>query len=412
MWIRSTVPDEADDLLVVIAENEAETEWWEPLDLTGKYYKIDYPSGFWSGWYDIFLLGNLAAYDGYNYQSNSRVALTSRLLVDPLGHCQGAAEFFPQDLIGGRSALGLMQAFELYGIRPVARPAVRNITFYVMSSNDAAGLAAGNFWSSVEAWPKTKETKLYLHGDGSASTTLPGSASASSSFTFDPSNPVPSMGGNNLQLPCGPLDQAEIDKRSDVLTFQTAPYTEELPMTGALTATLFVSSSAIDTDFMVRLSDVYPTGEVRLLQDNGVRMRWREGGSTPVYMAKDEVYEVTLSLWNTSYVLAPGHALRVSLTSSNSPRFDVNRNNGILLKDRKETDVNITATNTVYHSNVRASYVTLPVVNKKQLPPLPGIMKMAKEAYPTVDWDAVVAEESSLIRRAAYPFDQPLPQRK
>jgi len=74
------------------------------LDLTGKYWKINYPAAFWSGWYDIFLLGNLAAYNGYNYQSASNVQLTSRLLVDPLGHCQSAAEFFPQDLIAGRTA--------------------------------------------------------------------------------------------------------------------------------------------------------------------------------------------------------------------------------------------------------------------------------------------------------------------
>jgi len=307
-----------------------------------------------------------------------------------------------------------MQNFELFGIRPVVRPGVKNITFYVMSSNDEAGLAAGNFWSSVEAWPKTKETKLYLHADGTASSSLPASTStaSSSSFVFDPANPVPSMGGNNLQLPCGPLDQTEIDKRSDVLMFQTTPYTEELVLTGAITATLFVSSSAIDTDFMVRLSDVYPTGEVRLLQDNAIRMRWRNGGLAPVYMNKDEVYQVTLSMWNTSYVVAPGHALRVSVTSSNSPRFDVNRNNGILLKDQQDSDVNITATNTIYHSATRASYVSLPVVNKKQLPPLPGIMKMAKDAYPALDWDAITQEYSSIIRRAAFPFDQPMPQRK
>lgn len=85
-------------------------------------------------------------------------------------------------------------------------------------------------------------------------------------------------------IPCGPLDQGAIDERSDVLVFQTSPLDSELPLTGPLYATLYVSSSAIDTDFMVRVSDVYPTGQVRLLIDNAVRMRWREGGSSPVYM--------------------------------------------------------------------------------------------------------------------------------
>jgi hypothetical protein len=84
---------------------------------------------------------------------------------------------------------------------------------------------------------------------------------------------------------------------------------------------------------MVKISDVYPTGEARLLQDNAVRMRWREGGLEPVNMKKGEVYKVELSLWNTSYVVAPGHNLRFVVSSSNFPRFSVNPNNGLLLAD-------------------------------------------------------------------------------
>jgi hypothetical protein len=73
MWIRSTVPDQADECLATVAENEAETDWWDPLDLTGKYWKVNYPAAFWSGWYDIFLLGNLAGFDGYNSESAENV---------------------------------------------------------------------------------------------------------------------------------------------------------------------------------------------------------------------------------------------------------------------------------------------------------------------------------------------------
>lgn len=117
------------------------------------------------------------------------------------------------------------------------------------------------------------------------------------------------------------MDQSEIDKRSDVLNFQTTVFTEELPLTGPLFATIYVSSDAIDTDFMTRVSDVYPTGEVRLLTDNAVRMRWRDGGVNPVYMEAGKVYPISMALWNTSYILAPGHALRVSISSSNNPRY-------------------------------------------------------------------------------------------
>merc|ERR1712000_174159 len=114
-------------------------------------------------------------------------------------------------------------------------------------------------------------------------------------------------------------------------------------MGGPLFATLFVTSDAVDTDFMVKVSDLYPTGEAILIQDSAVRMRWREGTLSPVYMTKGEVYEVTLSLWNTSWAVAPGHALRISIQSSNNPRFSVNPQNGLLLNDPAYPGENITS---------------------------------------------------------------------
>jgi hypothetical protein len=273
-----------------------------------------------------------------------------------------------------------------------------------MSSHDDAGIKAGQYWSTMDAFPKPTMTKYYLHADKSVSTIAPTEESASASYDHNPNDPVPSMGGNNLQLPCGPLDQSTIDKRSDVITFNTAPFSSELPLTGPLFATLFVSSNAVDTDFMVRISDVYPTGEVRLIQDNAVRMRWRNGGLEPLWMAKGEVYEATLTLWNTSYVVAPGHALRVSIASSNSPRFDVNRNNGILLSDRKSTDVNITATNTVFFSKAYPSYISLPVVKKADLPEIHDLKGQMEKAYPTLDWDRIMKEYPDRFRKMAFPF--------
>eukprot|EP01034_Spumella_vulgaris_P023949 gene23949-30233_t len=398
MWIRSTVREgEAEGCLQTIAENEAKTDWWTPLDLTNKYDKIKGSSGFWSGWYDIFLVGNLAAYEGYNTQSDEKVRYTSRLTIDPLGHCQGGAEYFKGDLIAGRTALAVAQSLETFGVRPVTRTDIKNVTFYVMSSNDEAGLSAGQYWTSLEKFPTPTFSKYYLHPDGTSSTSKPTSGAAYSSYKHDPTNPVPTQGGNNLQLPCGPLDQSEVDKRADVLTFQTEAQTSEVVMTGPLFATLFVSSDAVDTDFNVRISDVYPTGEVRLIQDNAARMRWREGGLSPVWMEKGAVYETTLSLWNTSYIIAPGHALRFSVSSSNYPRFDINRNNGILLADVTPGDANITATNSVYHSAQYASYVSLPIVKKIQLPKSHDIKGQVQKAYPTLDIDRISKEYPEML---------------
>ena len=155
-------------------------------------------------------------------------------------------------------------------------------------------------------------------------------------------------------------------------------------MTGPLFATLYVSSDAVDTDFMVRISDVYPTGEVRLLQDNAIRMRWRENTLTPVYMSKGRVYKVELNLWNTSYVVAPGHALRFSVSSSNWPRFSVNPNNGVILNDPNYPGQNITAQNSLYHSLKYPSKVTLPVVNKRLQLPNVHVVKEVQTAYPQI----------------------------
>lgn len=185
-----------------IKKNEYRNPWWDAVDLTNKYDHVHGKSAFWAGWYDLFLVGNLAAYNGFNTQSQESVRYTSRLTIDPLGHCQSAAEYFPQDLIAGRTLLAVMQAFELYEIRPVMRSDVKNVTFYVMSSNDEEGLAAANYWTSLEHFPTPHMTDYFFHADSSLSTALPseqqGDSSAKSGYAYDPANPVPTRGGNNL----------------------------------------------------------------------------------------------------------------------------------------------------------------------------------------------------------------------
>jgi predicted acyl esterase len=110
-WLKGTVRDyDFDKCWGEFMANEAQTEWWADLTFTGNYQLVDQGlSGFWAGWYDIFLVGNLAAYHGYNYESDPAVRGSSRLLIDPCGHCQDAAPYFTEDIIAGRTALGLMQ---------------------------------------------------------------------------------------------------------------------------------------------------------------------------------------------------------------------------------------------------------------------------------------------------------------
>jgi putative CocE/NonD family hydrolase len=336
----------------------------------------------------------MQVFEGYNTKSAPNVRNTAKLTMDACGHCLEAGAYFNHNAVEGRTALVLAQMLEVYGIRPVTRNQIKNVTFYVMSSNDTAGNEAGNYWTSLDTWPAAKATDYFLNGDGTLSTKR--GDSATMTYVYDPANPVPTMGGNNLpdsiggSIPCGPMDQAEVDQRADVLKFQTEVLSEELALTGAIVATLYVSSDAIDTDFTVKISDVYPTGEVRILQDNAMRMRWRENTLTPVYMTKGEVYRAEINLWNTSYVVAPGHALRVSVSSSNFPRFSVNPNNGILIADAAYPGTNITATNALYQSLRYPSKISLPVIPFKtvQMPEV-HVLKETEAAYPHLTEDYV-----------------------
>ena len=126
-----------------------------------------------------------------------------------------------------------------------------------------------------------------------------------------------------------------------------------------------------------------------MIQDSAVRMRWREGGLEPVMMVPGTVYEITASLWNTSYVIAPGHSLRLVVTSSNDPRFSVNPNNGYPLAS-PDTGPVITANNVLYHSTQYPSHFKLPVVQMSQLPELSDIKGQFNRAFPNLNADDVL----------------------
>ena len=125
-------------------------------------------------------------------------------------------------------------------------------------------------------------------------------------------------------------------------------------------------------------------------------MRWREKTVDPVYMTADTVYEIEVNLWNTSYILAEGHALRFAVSSSNFPRFSVNPNNGLLIADSAYPGTNITATNTIYHSPKFPSKVSLPIVKKSQLP-MVHVLKEMKTAYPDIMTEENIGKFSGYI---------------
>ena len=228
-----------------------------------------------------------------------------------------------------------------------------------------------NAWQSAAAFPLVEPTPFYLRSDGRAnsrfgtgalSTVKPGNEPADR-FVYDPGTPVPSKAGpiccTFSNEPAGPVDQRDIETRGDVLVYTSEPFARATEMTGPLKAVLYVSSSAKDTDFTVKVLDVQPDGRAFNLQEGIQRARYRDGYRKPTFMEPGGVYRVEVDLQATSNVFAPGHRIRVEVSSSNFPRFDRNLNTGGVNWDETTW---VAATNTIHHSSRYPSHLLLPML--------------------------------------------------
>jgi hypothetical protein len=267
---------------------------------------------------------------------------------------------------------------------PFATP----VRIFVMGSGDGrktpdGKLNHGGYWREEHEWPldRAKSTSFYLSPRGKLSRQTPPADSRATSFQFDPAKPVPTIGGNISSgggiLLQGAWDQRggphvwngpepiPLSARNDILVFQTEPLTEDLEVTGPLQVKLWISSSAVDTDFTAKLIDVYPPstdypGGFDLNIGDGIRRaRFRDSLKTETLMQPGEIYPLTVNLYPTSNIFKRGHRIRLDVSSSNFPRFDINPNTGEPLNDNRQTKI---AINTVYHDASRPSQLILPVV--------------------------------------------------
>jgi uncharacterized protein len=232
-----------------------------------------------------------------------------------------------------------------------------------------------NKWQSADTWPPegAQPITLYLtsagkantfNGDGALLATASTSADQPDGFTYDPMNPVPSYGGNvcceGNAVTGGSFDQRKMEGRQDILVYTSEPLKEGIEASGPIDVTLYVSSDAKDTDFTVKVIDVYPDGTAYNLDETIQRLRYRDGFDKPqVWMQPGKVYKVAFQPMTTSNYFDTGHRIRIEISSSNFPRFDRNMNTG---GNNYDEVSGVVAHNAVHHSQKYPSQIALTVV--------------------------------------------------
>jgi hypothetical protein len=241
----------------------------------------------------------------------------------------------------------------------------------------------GGRWRTEQDWPlpRTEMTPMYLHPRGTLSPAKPALADSSVTFDFDPADPVPTIGGtvtDNEVMIGGAFDQREdprfygsrapflpLAARPDVLVFETDPLIEDIEVTGAIDAKLWVASDASDTDITIKLIDVYPPnpdypeGFAMNVTDGILRLRYRNSWAKPQALERGEPVAITVSAFPTGNLFKRGHRIRLDISSSNFPHFDVNPNTGAPEGTGLSRQI---ARNTIFLDADRPSHVLLPVI--------------------------------------------------
>ncbi len=272
-----------------------------------------------------------------------------------------------------------------------AAPFATRVRIFVMGSGDGGRtekglLRHGGFWREEHEWPLARAyaTPFYFQPGGGLATEKPAAASASTGYDFDPRDPVPTLGGN-ISSGDGIMQQGAWDQRGgekfwnwlqpiplsarrDVVVFQTAPLAADIEVTGEIEVKLWASSSAPDTDFTAKLVDVHPAsadwpgGFDLNIADGVVRARFRDSLKEEKLMEPGRVYPFTIKLYPTSNIFKKGRRIRVDISSSNFPRFDVNPNTGEPLNGNRRL---VIATNILRHDAEHPSHIVLPVIPAK-----------------------------------------------
>lgn len=353
--------------LDTIREHPNYDSFWELGNVENRTEWITTPAYHIGGWYDIALKGTTNGFLTRQTEGAEGAKGNQKLLIGPWTHL-GMPWTIQGELIYPLNSLlnwgALFRNWNNYWLKGIDTGVMDEppVLYYVMGDTSNP-FTPGNEWREAETWPPFDLTPhpYYLHPEGILSPDEPKDYEASSTYLFDPENPVPNFGGANLNIPAGPYNQRPIENRHDVILFSTDPLEEPLEVTGNLKVILYISSDVVDTDFTAKLTDVYPDGRSMLVADGIIRTRYRNSFTTPELMIPGTIYCLEIDLWATSIIFNQGHRIRLAISSSNYPRFDVNPSTGGDPFDKEEM---IEATNTIYYNTTYPSHILLPIATQ------------------------------------------------
>ncbi len=348
------------------AEHPTYDDYWRKRGIDHRYADVTVPVLNIGGWYDIFSKATIEQVDRVRAESRDRLARRNQFVImGPWAHGPGVRKVGELDFgAAAELKLGQIQLKWFDYWMKQKQTGVEDWPAYKIF------VMGENVWRDEHEWPlaRTQFSPLYLASNGNAATRSGDgqlrcekpAEQPTDSFTYDPANPVPTTGGNNLvALPIGPFDQSTVEDRSDVLVYSTDVLTEPMEVTGPVRLVLYASSSAPDTDFTAKLVDVHPDGKAYNLCDGILRASCRQSPDQPKPMVPGEIYAFDIDMWVTSNVFLPGHRLRLEVSSSNFPRFDRNLNTGKSAANSAEMQA---ATQTIYHDADHPSHLLLPII--------------------------------------------------
>ncbi len=357
----------SEEVIAQSAANYPASSYWDRTEIAEQRKYIDIPIYQYGGWFDIFNEGNVRNFMYLQHEGAVGARGNQKLEMGPFGHgpLSGDLEYPNGGGIGNAQggADSEMRWWD-YWLKGVDNGIMDEppVKVFMMASARKGAVSGKNRWMHFGDWPPAPRTVNYfLHAGGALSTDAPKQASPAKTYMFDPKNPVQTIGGANLTFDRGPMDQRPIGQRQDYLRFQTAPLEQDVAVAGPVTMDLWASTDGPDTDFVVKLVDVYPDGYEAIILDTAIRARYRNGRMPDeiAMMTPGAPEKFQLDLWDTAITFEKGHRIAVHVTSSNYPRIDANPNTGANPGPGVKTRV---AKNTIYMDASKPSAINLPVI--------------------------------------------------